>query len=132
MTKGQFITPAKAARGLGSAKSGTSHFIRQRVSAIALIFLVPWFLYSVLHAMSGDYDAARLWASQPWNALLLLLTAGAAAYHMRLGAQTVIEDYIEKSGTRLALLILNTFAAIALFAVVFIAILMLWTQTAAR
>ncbi len=131
MSKGQFITPTKAARGLGSAKSGTGHFIRQRVSAIALVFLVPWFLYALLHAASGDYDTARLWAGQPWNAMLLLITAGAAAYHMRLGAQTVIEDYIERPATRIALLILNTFASIGLFALVFVAILMLWTQSAA-
>jgi succinate dehydrogenase / fumarate reductase membrane anchor subunit len=132
MTKGQFVTPTKAARGLGSAKSGTSHFIRQRVSAIALVFLVPWFLYSALNALSGSYESARLWAAQPWNAVVLLLTAGAVAYHMRLGAQVVIEDYIGKSGTRIALLILNTFAAVIFFAVVLFSILTLWTNGSAR
>ena len=50
MSNSQFLTPAKAARGLGSAKSGTHHHIGQRVSAIALVFLVPWFLFlSVSH-----------------------------------------------------------------------------------
>jgi succinate dehydrogenase / fumarate reductase, membrane anchor subunit len=132
MSKGRFISPTKAARGLGAAKSGTTHFMRQRVSAIALIFLVPWFLYAMLHALSGDYDSARLWVAQPWNALLLLLTAAAGAYHMRLGAQTVIEDYIARPATRISLLILNTFASVAMFAIVFVSILMLWTTGSAR
>ena len=93
MSKGQYLTPAKAARGLGSAKSGTNHHIRQRVSAIALIFLVPWFLYSVIKAALGGYSEALAWVGSPVNSILLILTAGAAIYHMRLGMQVVIEDY---------------------------------------
>jgi succinate dehydrogenase / fumarate reductase membrane anchor subunit len=118
MSKDQFLTPTKAARGLGSAKSGTGHHIRQRVSAIALIFLVPWFLYSVMKAALGGYSDALAWAGGPVNSILLVLTAGAAIYHMRLGMQVVIEDYIGKAGTRAALLILNTFFCAALFAVI--------------
>lgn len=123
MTKGQFLTPAKAARGLGSAKSGTAHHVRQRVSAIALIFLVPWFLFSVMNAVLGGYADALAWAASPPNSALLILTAAAAIYHMRLGMQVVIEDYIGKSGTRAALLILNTFFCAALFAVIALSVL---------
>ncbi|MFN4226496.1 MAG: succinate dehydrogenase, hydrophobic membrane anchor protein [Hyphomonas sp.] len=123
MTKGQFLTPAKAARGLGSAKSGTAHHVRQRVSAIALIFLVPWFLFSVMNAVLGGYADALAWAASPLNSALLILTAAAAIYHMRLGMQVVIEDYIGKSGTRAALLILNTFFCAALFAVIALSVL---------
>lgn len=123
MSKGQYLTPAKAARGLGSAKSGTNHHIRQRVSAIALIFLVPWFLYSVIKAALGGYTDALAWVGSPVNSILLILTAGAAIYHMRLGMQVVIEDYIGKSGTRAALLILNTFFCAALFAVIALSVL---------
>lgn len=127
MSKGEFLTPVKAARGLGSAKSGTAHHIRQRVSALALIVLVPWFLFSVIKAANGGYDAALAWAGQPLNALLLVLTAGAAVYHMRLGMQVVIEDYIGRTGMRGALLILNTFACVALFAAVAMAVIGIWT-----
>lgn len=123
MSKGQYLTPAKAARGLGSAKSGTSHHIRQRVSAIALIFLVPWFLYSVIKAALGGYAEALAWVGSPVNSILLVLTAGTAIYHMRLGMQVVIEDYIGKSGTRAAFLILNTFFCAALFAVIALSVL---------
>ena len=126
MSNGQFLTPAKAARGLGSSKSGTHHHITQRVSAIALIFLVPWFIFSVINAIqSGEIGAAE-WVSQPVPALLLILTAAATVYHMRLGMQVVIEDYITKPGTRGALLILNSFACVALFAVIALSVLKLW------
>lgn len=126
MSNGKFLTPAKAARGLGSSKSGTHHHITQRVSAIALIFLVPWFVFSVINAIqSGEVGAAE-WISQPLPAILMILTAGATVYHMRLGMQVVIEDYIAKPGMRGALLILNSFACIVLFAVVALSVLKLW------
>ena len=122
MSNSQFLTPTKAARGLGSAKSGTHHHIGQRVSAIALIFLVPWFLFSIINAVQGGEKAAIEWISQPLPAILLILTAGATVYHMRLGMQVIIEDYIHGEGLKIVLLILNTFfaftvAAAAIFAV---------------
>ncbi len=126
MANSEFVTPAKVTRGLGSAKSGTSDHIRQRVTAIALVFLVPWFLYSVINASSLGYDGAAEWAGKPWNAILLILTAGAAFYHMRIGMQIIIEDYIAKTSTRSALLILNSFAVIALFVTVALSVLKLW------
>lgn len=126
MSRSEYITPAKAARGLGSAKTGTRHHIHQRVSAIALIFLVPWFLFSIINAMDAGLAGAQAWAGQPWNALLLILTAGAAFFHMRIGMQVVIEDYIDKAGSRMALLILNSFVCIVLFAAVALSVLKLW------
>lgn len=130
-TETGFVTPVARARGLGSAKSGTGHHIRQRVSAIALVFLVPWFLYSVIAATQAGYDGARDWVAQPWNAILLILTFGAAFYHMRLGMQVIIEDYIHKSGTKVFLLIANTFAAIGLFAVTALTVMQIWISAGA-
>lgn len=131
MSNGSFLTPAKAARGLGSAKSGTAHHIRQRVSALALIVLVPWFLFALINAATGGYDIARAWAGQPLNAALLVLTAGAAFFHMRLGMQVIIEDYIIGTGLRGALLILNTFVSLALFVAVMLAVVKLLVAPAA-
>ncbi|PKP80294.1 MAG: succinate dehydrogenase, hydrophobic membrane anchor protein [Alphaproteobacteria bacterium HGW-Alphaproteobacteria-18] len=127
MSEGQYLTPTKAARGLGSAKSGTQHHIRLRVTAIALVFLVPWFLYAVIKASGAGYEGALVWVGQPINATLLLLTAAAVSYHMRLGMQVIIEDYIAKTGTRTTLLILNTFAAYAMFIAVAMAVVQIWT-----
>ena len=127
MSDSQFVTPTKTTRGLGASKSGTSHHIRQRVSALALIVLVPWFLFSVIKAALGGYADALAWVSAPLNATLLVLTAGAAFYHMRLGMQAVIEDYIGKPGMRAALQIFNTFFAATLFVVVVMSVLRIWT-----
>jgi succinate dehydrogenase / fumarate reductase membrane anchor subunit len=112
-------------RGLGSAKEGANHFIAQRVTAIALLFLVPWFLISLLSAASGDYAHARAFVSQPINAVLLLLTSAATFWHMRLGLQVIIEDYISNTGSKIALLIANTFVAAAAFTACAYAILTL-------
>lgn len=119
-------TPLGSVRGLGSAKSGTEHFIHQRVTAIALMFLVPWFIFSMIHATKAGYAGAEIWVAKPWNAILLILLFGAALYHMRLGLQTVIEDYITKSSTRQALLILNTFAVFALMVAAIFSVLKIW------
>jgi len=121
-----FHTPASKVRGLGSAKEGTGHFIKQRVSAIALVFLVPWFLINVMIACRAGYDGALAWFSQPLNAMLLIATLGAAFYHMRLGMQVVIEDYIGRTGLKQFLLILNTFAAVGLFIAAAMSVLKIW------
>lgn len=109
-------TPLGKVRGLGAAKEGAHHFIVQRVSAIALVFLVPWFLISLLAAVRGGYTGAVDFIANPFNAVLILLAVGVALYHMRLGMQVVIEDYIAKTGTKLFLLIMNTFVCVGLFA----------------
>lgn len=109
-------TPIGRVRGLGSAKEGVSHFIRQRVTAIAMVVLVPLVLFLLIGATRNGYEGAAAFVSNPVFAILLLLTVGTAFYHMRLGMQVVIEDYISKSGTRIVLLVLNTFVSIALFA----------------
>lgn len=108
-------TPRKDAVGLGSAKSGTGHFIQQRVTAIALVGLVGWFLVALVTALHSGYASARAFVSEPVTAVLLLLLVTAAFHHMRLGMQVVIEDYVQGHGARAALLILNALFAIALW-----------------
>lgn len=116
-------TPLKTATGLGSAKDGTSHFVKQRVTAIALVFIVPWFLWSLVAHYRGGYQTGLDWLSQTHNAIAMLLLVSAAFYHMRLGLQVVIEDYISRHGTRALLLLLNTFVAAALWAAAVFSIL---------
>lgn len=87
-------TPLKRARGLGSAKSGTDHFIVQRVTALALIPLVLWVIYLALALMHADYAHARALVHQPLNALLLIAFVIATFWHTQLGVQVVIEDYV--------------------------------------
>jgi succinate dehydrogenase / fumarate reductase, membrane anchor subunit len=108
-------TARKTTVGLGSAKSGSDHFIQQRVSALALIILVPWFFVAMLTAYQAGYDQGIAFVRTPITTIPLILLLTAAFYHMRLGIQVIIEDYIHKHSTRAALLILNTFLAFALW-----------------
>ena len=120
-----FRTPLARVRGLGSAKSGTGHFIAQRVSAIALVILMPLFLVKLAKNAGAGYVEAAAWVGSPFGAILTLLAMTAALYHMRLGLQTVIEDYISRTGTKAALLILNTFVAAGLWIAVLYSVLAL-------
>ncbi|MAP48836.1 MAG: succinate dehydrogenase, hydrophobic membrane anchor protein [Oceanicaulis sp.] len=118
-----FRTPLARARGLGSAKSGVGHFIAQRVSALALVVLIPLFVWSIASLPSADYETARAWIGSPLGAILTLLTLTATFYHMRLGLQTLIEDYIHKPVTKALLLSANTLIAAGLWIAALYAVL---------
>lgn len=104
-------SPLGRARGMGSSKHGVGHFIAQRVTAVALIALVLWGLAAAVSLASGDYEAAAAWLRSPINAGLACLLAFAAFWHMSIGMRVIIEDYIHRTGTKGALLVLNVFVA---------------------
>ena len=83
-------TPLKRARGLGSAKDGTGHFLWQRVTAIGIVLAGAWLLGLLLSLRGADYAHARMLVADPLNATILV----AAFWHARLGVQVVIEDYV--------------------------------------
>ena len=87
-------TPLKRARGLGSAKDGTHHFVVERLTALALVPLSLWAIYLALSLMHADYASARAIVHQPLNATLLSAFVIAMFWHMQLGLQVVIEDYV--------------------------------------
>ena len=117
-----YSTPLRRARGLGSAKRGVGHFIGQRVSAVALLLLSPWAVWSAIVLARTDFAGARAWLARPVDATLLVLLAFAGLYHGRLGLQVIIEDYFGGLG-RTGLLILNTFVALGAAALIAISIL---------
>jgi succinate dehydrogenase / fumarate reductase membrane anchor subunit len=105
--------PLAKVRGLGSAKSGTEHFWLQRLTAVSNIVLVC-FLIGLLFALVGaDYDTVRRTLAKPYVAVPLLLLVLSAVTHMRLGMQAIIEDYVHSEGRKVALLMLNSFFAMA-------------------
>jgi len=112
-------TPIGRARGLGSAKSGTGNVWIQRVTAVALIPLVIWFVASVVQMTSADYFTVRAWLASPVSAILMLLYIVAGLYHLRLGLQVIVEDYIhsERMKVCLQLLILYGCVIIAVAAI---------------
>ncbi|WP_428969014.1 succinate dehydrogenase, hydrophobic membrane anchor protein [Sphingomonas sp. Xoc002] len=112
-------------RGLGSAKSGTHHWLNQRLTAGSNFLLVVWLLISILRQPLFDYAAMHLWLSNPWAAIPMAMLVASIFYHMRLGLQVVIEDY-EQDQNRVALLVVMnlfvfTIAAIAIFSILKIA-----------
>ena len=108
----KYRTPLKNARGLGSAKSGTEHFVHQRLTATALVALTIWFLCLVLSLMGADYVTAVETISKPWNAILLGGFLVAMFWHAQLGLQVVLEDYIHNSLAALALQVSVKFIAV--------------------
>ena len=104
-------SPLGRVRGLGSAKSGTEHFWMQRLTAIAVIPLTLWFVYSLITLVGADHAAAAVWLRAPTTAVLMLLLIVATFHHMQLGLQVVIEDYVHAEGPKLASLIAVKFAA---------------------
>jgi succinate dehydrogenase / fumarate reductase membrane anchor subunit len=109
---GAFRTPLGRARGLGSAKSGVGRFIGERVTSVALFFLVLWAVCSALTlAAPGDDQRANAihWMGSPVNAVLLIMLTVVGFYHMRVGMTVIVEDYIHKPTTKALLLIANAF-----------------------
>jgi succinate dehydrogenase / fumarate reductase membrane anchor subunit len=104
-------SPAARVEGLGSAHKGTSHFIQQRVTAVALVPLAIWFVVSAFGLIGADRDAALAFLHAPINAILMALFVVASVVHMALGLQMVIEDYAHGEGGKLVLLVLNKFFA---------------------
>ncbi|MFA6985188.1 MAG: succinate dehydrogenase, hydrophobic membrane anchor protein [Arenimonas sp.] len=86
--------PLAIARGLGSAKDGTQHWWVQRLTAVALLLLTPWFVWQVLGLIGADQYAVRETLGQPLNATLLLAYVLSMFWHAQLGMQVVIEDYV--------------------------------------
>lgn len=119
-------TPLGRVRNHGAAAEGTGHFVGQRVSAIALIFLATWFVLSAALTMDGPtYVAAIDFLSQPFNAVGVILLVMVSLYHMRIGMGEVINDYIARPATKVVLLLMNVLlplviAAGALFAVLLV------------
>ena len=124
--RASYRTALGRARGLGSAKHGVGHFIAERVTAIALVPLSIWGIWSVIVVARGGYEGAIAWLGSPVNAVLLVLTLAVGFWHMHIGLRVVIEDYIEKPLSKGALLLLNLFVcvlfgALAVFAVLKVA-----------
>jgi succinate dehydrogenase / fumarate reductase membrane anchor subunit len=104
--------PLATAKGLGSAKTGTSHWWAQRVSALALIPLSLWFAVSVLQLVHADYVVVISWLHAPWTAVLLSLFLFTVFYHAYLGVQVVVEDYVHVEWLKITLLLVIKFICI--------------------
>jgi succinate dehydrogenase / fumarate reductase, membrane anchor subunit len=120
--KFQSASGLKTVRGLGASKSGVHHWWMQRVTAVGNLVLLLWFGVSLLLLPSLGYASVTAWLSQTVVAVPMILLILSTFWHMRLGVQVLIEDYVHAEGTKmLAILALNFYTvaagATALFAV---------------
>lgn len=106
-------TPLGRVRGLGSARSGTEHFWRQRVTAVANVPLVIAFLVIVVSLIGAEHGEAATLLAHPLVSVVMALVIVSICTHMRLGMQVIIEDYIHGELAKMAALMANSFYAAA-------------------
>jgi succinate dehydrogenase / fumarate reductase membrane anchor subunit len=113
-------------RGLGSAKSGAHHWILQRFTAVGNLLLVLWLIFSILQMPGLDYESVVGWLAQPLVAVPMALMLVSVFWHLKLGLQVLIEDYVHEDGLKFfAIMLLNFYAlggaALGIFAIAKIA-----------
>jgi succinate dehydrogenase / fumarate reductase membrane anchor subunit len=110
----KYRAPLARVRGLGAAKTGTEHFWLQRVTAVGLVPLTIVFVIYLLGLVGADLAAVKATFGRPVPATVAILLIVAAFWHAKLGIQVIIEDYVHHEGTKLASLLLLSFACAAI------------------
>ena len=121
-----FLTDRKRAVGLGSAKTGTDHHWHMMVTSVALVGLVPLFIFTFGAILGAPYEEVVAYYQRPFPAIVAALTMLVGFIHFRKGVQTLIEDYVHgfaRKALIIAMICLSySAAAIAIFAIVRIAL----------
>jgi succinate dehydrogenase / fumarate reductase, membrane anchor subunit len=125
MAVGKMSTPLARVLGLGSAKSGTEHFWRQRLTAVANVPLTIGVVVIVVGLLGRNHAAVVQILGSPLVAIIMLLFILSVTTHMRIGMQVIIEDYVHDDVHKLILLMANTFFTVAVALASAFAILML-------
>ncbi len=107
-------SPLSQARGLGSAKEGVGHWWLQRMTALALVPLTLWFVFSMARYPVGDYVTFLSWIKAPLVAATLVLYLAIGFYHSSLGVRVVVEDYIGNEAMKMTLIVLSNFGHLVL------------------
>ncbi|HEY2134469.1 MAG TPA: succinate dehydrogenase, hydrophobic membrane anchor protein [Xanthobacteraceae bacterium] len=107
-------TPLSRVRGFGSARSGTRDFWRQRLTAIANVPLTLGGVILMISLTGRNYSGVHQILGSPLIAVLMLLFVLSITFHMKIGMQVIIEDYVPDERQKMTLLILNTFYAVAI------------------
>ncbi len=105
-------SPLAKAVGWGSAKEGAAHWWWQRITAVALVPLSVWFVFSIVPLAGADHATVVAWMQSPLVASLLILFIVLVLHHNQLGMQVVFEDYIHTEWLKLTCLILLKFATV--------------------
>ena len=106
-------TPLARVRNLGASHSGTSDFWRQRLTAVAMVLLIVPVIVIVMMLRSSNQAGAAQILGSPLIAIIMLLFIIASCWHMKIGMQVVIEDYVHGEKVKLASIMANNFFCIA-------------------
>ncbi len=99
-------------RGLGSAQEGAHHWIMQRVTAVSNLLLVLWLVFSLIRLPNFEHALMIEWLASPLVAVPMMLMLVSIFWHLRIGLQVLLEDYVQDHGARFGLIILLNFFAI--------------------
>jgi succinate dehydrogenase / fumarate reductase, membrane anchor subunit len=112
-------SPLGRVRGLGSAKDGTGSWLKERLSALALVPLTLWFVASILSGAAIDYGTMVDWVSSPGAMALLISFVVVVFWHVSLGLSVIVEDYVHNRAAEMAALIIIRFGCffLAVFSV---------------
>ena len=105
----RFVTPLKKARGKGSTKSGTGHFWQQRITGVAALMLSLVYVVLLLKLQGDDYATVMATLANPFVAVLMIAFLAVSAWHMKIGMQVIIEDYVNQPLLRVLALMANSF-----------------------
>ncbi|MGZ8284585.1 MAG: succinate dehydrogenase, hydrophobic membrane anchor protein [Allosphingosinicella sp.] len=106
-------TPPARAGGLGSAREGAEHWWHERASSVATLLLFIWLIVSLLRLPALDHRGVTEWLRDPLAAVPMLLLIAATFWHLKMGLQVIVEDYVHDEGNKFLALLLLKFAAVA-------------------
>lgn len=116
-----FLTDRKRAMGLGSAKSGTAHHWSMTISSVALLILLPFFVFTFGSALGGTYEEVVAYYSRPFPAIIAALTILVTFKHFNDGVQTLLEDYVHGLAQKVSIVLMTCIsygaAAVGIFAI---------------
>jgi succinate dehydrogenase / fumarate reductase membrane anchor subunit len=117
----RYVTDRKRATGMGSAKSGTAHFWAMKVSSVALLILIPLFVFTYGTIVGEDYATVTAYFAHPFPALIAALTLIVGFEHFQSGAQVLIEDYVHGLAQKITIILVKCISyglmAMGLFAI---------------
>ena len=116
-------SPLGRARGLGAARAGSHHWWLERVTGVALVPLTLWFIISVIHLEGASHQVVIDWLSAPVTMGLMLALIVATFYHMQLGLQVVIEDYVHDDRFKMPSILLIKGASVLLALICIVSVL---------